>query len=146
MKIYFDSCAIQRPLDRIDHLRMALEIEALLAIYEQIDSGAIDLVSSEPLELELSRIAMPTRKLHALNFLAKAKEFIVVDTQIEQRARYFASLGIKPLDALHLACAEVSMADYFCTCDDRLFKKARLVADLDIIVVAPLKLAEELDL
>lgn len=32
-------------------------------------------------------------------------------------------IGIKPLDALHLASAEAAAADYFLTCDDRLIKR-----------------------
>ena len=32
-------------------------------------------------------------------------------------------LGIKGLDALHLACAERLKAGYFVTCDDRIIRK-----------------------
>jgi len=36
-----------------------------------------------------------------------------------------ASLGFAPLDALHLAFAEQSQANWFATTDDRLLKRAR---------------------
>jgi predicted nucleic acid-binding protein len=50
-----------------------------------------------------------------------------------------------PLDALHLASAEAAQVDYFCTCDDRLLKKAKTVHDLKTVVVSPIELAEELE-
>lgn len=35
------------------------------------------------------------------------------------------SLGLKPLDALHIACAEKGRADVFLTTDDELLQKIR---------------------
>ena len=89
MKIYFDSCAVQRPLDNVTHLRMILEIDALLGIFEQVETNAIDLVSSEVLELETERIPIAIRKRHALDLLAKANEYIIINEQIEARALLF---------------------------------------------------------
>ncbi|UCE06159.1 MAG: PIN domain-containing protein [bacterium] len=45
--------------------------------------------------------------------------------EIENRANEFVNIGINPLDALHLASAEYIQVDYFCTCDDKFFKKAK---------------------
>jgi predicted nucleic acid-binding protein len=33
--------------------------------------------------------------------------------------------GVKPVDALHVACAEYTRCDYFLTCDDRLIRRYR---------------------
>lgn len=33
-------------------------------------------------------------------------------------------IGIKAMDALHVACAEASNSDYFVTCDKRLINRA----------------------
>ena len=51
MKIYFDSCAIQRPLDSMRQVRIALEAEALLWMFALVESGQHELVSSEALDL-----------------------------------------------------------------------------------------------
>ena len=40
-----------------------------------------------------------------------------------KRAQEIEVLGIKSLDALHLACAERLKADYFVTCDDKMIRK-----------------------
>jgi predicted nucleic acid-binding protein len=144
MKIYFDACAIQRPLDHATHLRIRLEIEALTGIFEQVDSGAIKLVSSEVLALEIERIPTPLRRRYAANLLIQAVTSIVVTVEIEQRARYFTAHRMKPMDALHLACAEAEAVSYFCTCDDRLLKRAKTIADLRVVVVSPLELVEEI--
>jgi len=54
--------------------------------------------------------------------------------------------GVKPLDAVHLALAEAaSKADYFCTCDDQLARKARRIRDLQVKVISPLDLIQEIE-
>lgn len=45
--------------------------------------------------------------------------------------------GIKPRDAMHLACAVKGKADYFLTCDDKLIKKARFIKE-DIVIINPI--------
>ena len=67
-----------------------------------------------------------------------------MNDNIKHRASEFILLGIKPLDALHLASAEE--ADYFCTCDDRFMKRAKTFNDLRTKVVTPLELIEELNI
>ena len=52
-------------------------------------------------------------------------------------------MGLRHLDALHLAAAEAEAVDYFCTCDDRFFKKAKARTDIAVRVVSPLELAQE---
>ena len=78
-----------------------------------------------------------------MEVLAKATLFVQTDRRVEERARTFHTLGIKPLDALHLASAVEAKADYFCTCDDRLLRRARTADTLQTKVVSPLELIEE---
>ena len=55
-----------------------------------------------------------------------------------------AGLGFKPLDALHIACAETAGADVLLTTDDRLLRRAeRQAGDLDVAVANPLRWLEE---
>jgi predicted nucleic acid-binding protein len=42
---------------------------------------------------------------------------------IQNRAKQLENEGIKPMDALHIACAELMSCDYFLTSDDRLLKR-----------------------
>jgi predicted nucleic acid-binding protein len=77
--------------------------------------------------------------------LAQATAIVIVDTSIEQRSTYFVQMGVKVMDALHLAAAEAAQADYFCTCDDRFLRKAKRISGLQTIVVSPLELIEAID-
>ena len=63
---------------------------------------------------------------------------------LEERARLLNEAGLKPLDALHFACAVEAGADYFCTCDDRLLKRARVIHSGPPQVVSPLELIKEI--
>ncbi len=145
MKIYLDVCAIQRPLDSVSHLRVALEAEAVLGILALCESGEVEIVSSDALVYETEQNPWLLRKEHARAVLSRAREHIKLTETTEQRAQYLVEQGFKPLDALHLAMAEAGAVDYFCTCDDRLLKTARRMRDLQVKVVSPLDLVKELD-
>ena len=124
MKIYLDTCSIQRPLDSKNQIRILLEADAVLGIIALCDAGDVELVSSDALLYETQRNPNSIRKNHALAILEKANEMIKLNDTIEKRAKAFVAEGIKPLDALHLASAEAAQVDYLCTCDDRFLKKA----------------------
>jgi predicted nucleic acid-binding protein len=146
VRVYLDLCAIQRPLDTPNHIRIVLEAEAILGILAFCDAGHIELVSSEALEYETEQSPLAIRKEHARAILAKARSSIVVDGSVEQRAEDLVTLGFKPLDALHLSLAEASGADYFCTCDDRLLRKSKQIQDFKFKVVSPIELVQEMAL
>src|SRR5438105_7994669 len=105
MRVYLDLCSIQRPLDTKSNPRISVEAEAVLGILALCLAGQLDLVSSEALIFETEHNPYPVRKQYALEVLSTAKIHVGPDTQIEERARALQSVGIKPLDALHLASA-----------------------------------------
>ena len=145
MKIYLDLCAIQRPLDTPNQVRIALESEAVLGIITFCDIGQVELLSSEVLLYEGEQSSMSIRKEHTLAVLAKAKNVINVTEKEKLRAVDLMTFGIKPLDALHMALAEAGNADYFCTCDDRLLRSSKRVQDLMVKVVNPVDLVQEIE-
>jgi len=145
MKVYFDTCSLQRPLDEKSHLRIILETEAILGAIMLVEMGEIELISSETLLFELQKTPNIQRKRYVLNVLNKGKFFIPLNDEIKKRAKALNTIGIKPVDALHLACAEAAGADYFCTCDDRFLKKAKELKDNQTTAVSPLELIEEFD-
>jgi len=85
------------------------------------------------------------RREHGYSVLAKAKMTINVTASVKKRASQFLQHGIKPLDALHLALAEASKVDYFCTCDDQLARRAKRISDLQVKVISPLDLIQEIE-
>jgi predicted nucleic acid-binding protein len=145
MKIYLDNCSLQRPLDSRTSIRIALEAEAMLGVLTFLESGRIRLISSEVLLFEIDRDPSIMRQEYALEVLSKARTFVRLNERVEKRAARFVKSGIKPLDALHVASAEEAGADHFCTCDDRLLKKAKAVAGIRTRVVSPIELIEELE-
>ncbi len=63
---------------------------------------------------------------------------------VENDANGLVALGIRPLDALHLAFAERAGTRWFVTCDDELLELAGRLGDaLRTLVVAPRALARE---
>lgn len=143
MRIYLDTCSINRPLDDKSQARIALEAEAILALLSACDTGTHTFVSSDIVVFEVERNPHPQRKALTSEMLARAKERIAVTESIRQRATVLAHAGIQPLDALHLASAEEAQVDYFCTCDDRFYNRARSRNDIRVRVVTPLELAQE---
>ncbi len=51
-------------------------------------------------------------------------EHVRVDAGVEKRALELKRVGLKPLDALHVACAEKARAEVLLTTDDNLLSKA----------------------
>lgn len=145
MKIYLDLCAIQRPLDTSNQIRMVLESEAVLGIIALCNIGLVELLSSEALLYEGDQSSLPVRKEHTSAVLAKAKSVLMVTQKEKVRAAEIMKVGIKPLDALHVALAESGSADYFCTCDDKLLRNAGKIKDLAVKVVNPVDLVQEIE-
>jgi predicted nucleic acid-binding protein len=145
VKIYLDLCAIQRPLDTPNQVRIALEAEAVLGIIRFCESEQVELISSEALLYEGDQSVLSIRKEHTHAVLAKAKSVVTVTKKESLRATNLITFGIKPLDALHLALAESANADYFCTCDDKLLQNSKRVSDLMVKVVNPIDLVQEIE-
>lgn len=146
MKIYLDNCSLQRPLDSRTQTRIALEAEAVIGILEQVQMGRVTLVSSEALLFRIQRNPFEIRKEYALTVLESADLVVASDDSVKNRAREFEVAGIKPLDAAHLALAEKAEVDYFCTCDDRLLRRAKTIISLKINVASPIELIKELQI
>jgi len=146
MRIYLDCCSLQRPFDDRSQPRIAIEAEAVLVILALCESDRLKLISSDALLFEIGRIPDQNRKDDTLAILEIAKEAVELTTKMESLARRFGALGLKPLDALHLAFASGSKVDYFCTCDDKFLKKAKSFDKINTKVVSPTELVMELDI
>ena len=145
MKIYLDTCSLQRPLDDQSQLRIRLEAEAILSILDLVHAGDIELVSSDALDFEIKQNPYATRRDFAEETVAGASAFVDVSDAIENRAAELNRVGIDTLDSLHLASAEAAGVDYLCTCDDTFLTKAKREARDSIQVVSPLELVEAID-
>lgn len=143
--VYLDVCCLNRPYDDQSQDRVRLEAEAILLIMRRVDSGEWQLTTSEAVRFEVGRIADSERKTSIENFLRLATRVIIAGQVEYGRMQQLQHLGFRPLDALHIACAERAGVDVFLTTDDRLSNLAKRVSgQLYVRVANPLIwLAEE---
>jgi PIN domain len=144
--VYLDMCAIQRPLDDQSQLRVRLEAAAVLGVLAHCQAGGAGLATSDALTYELGKNPHPVRRSHAESVLAEAKVHQPLTSAVETRAKVLEAAGMAPLDALHAASAEAIGAEYLCTCDDRMLRRARTLVTPPLKAVSPLELATELNL
>jgi len=144
MKIYFDTCTLQRPLDDHTQVRIALEAEAVLTLLALCTHGKAHLIASDVVIYETSNNPHPKRRTFVREIIMQAAEIIPFTEEITQRAREFEQSGIKGVDTLQLASAEIYGVEYFCTCDDRFYRRAVALRRSVIKVRTPLALAQEI--
>jgi predicted nucleic acid-binding protein len=130
-------------LDDRGQPRINVEAEAVLTILALVESGDLELLSSEVLEFEIANIPDLQRQARARELLKLASHVLNVTDEIEGKADTMVKTGIKPIDALHVATASSTKADYFCTCDDQPLKKGKKLKTLETKVVSPLELIAE---
>jgi len=123
MLLYLDNSVLNRPFDDQRQPRIWLETLTFSLILSLIESGDADTVCSAIHRLENEACPFAQRRRWVEKCLAMAKLHPVLDESVRQRALDLQNIGIKPLDALHLASAEQAAADYFLTCDDRLVRR-----------------------
>ena len=143
MRIYFDNCSIQRPFDNKSQLRIRIETEAILSIIELIEEGRFELITSSVVEFELKKTPDPERMSFGSKVLSLHSERIGLSDKMINHAKEFERRNIKPIDALHLAIADIEKIDYLCTCDDRFLRSAKKIENLNTKVVSPIEFIEE---
>ena len=124
MRIYLDACCLSRLTDDQSQQRIREEASAIEQIFEQIHLGACRLISSEALQLEVSRNPSTERRLEAEGLLASASETIAIGTTELARAKFLERVGYGAYDAVHLAAAEAGNADVLLSTDDKFLRQA----------------------
>lgn len=136
-KLYLDMNIYNRPFDDQSQVRIKLETIAINVILKTIKSGRFTLLWSFMVEFENSLNPYDDVRIEIEMVSKLASEYVNMSDEILEAAKEMESVGIKPRDAVHLACAIKAKADWFLTCDDKLIKKARFIKD-DIIITNPL--------
>jgi predicted nucleic acid-binding protein len=123
VRLYLDTSVINRPFDDQKQPRIWLETLAFSLVLSLIEAGEAELIFSPIHTLENGRSPLSVRRLWVDRCLRLAAHSVALTEPIRTRAHELVGNGQKPLDALHLACAETAGADWFLTCDDRLIKR-----------------------
>jgi predicted nucleic acid-binding protein len=123
MKLYLDNCSYNRPFDDQSHLAVRFEADAKLQIQELVKNGEIELVWSFVLDYENN--ANPFEEVKSK--IAEWKRLASIDCDysdiIVQKAAVYMKLGLRQIDASHIACAVSAEADYFITTDKKILNK-----------------------
>ena len=157
-KIYLDACCLNRPFDDQTQDRIRLETEAITLIMTHLYTGSWQWIGSEILRIEIDQTPDPVRRVRVKSLLDKVHHEVSIEQTEAARGKHLETLGFKPYDALHIACAENSCAEVFLTTlparllqvsalgvsDDKLLRRAnRLQTQLSVRVENPLTWLQE---
>lgn len=104
-----------------------MESEAVLQILNKCQVGDWNLLGSEALDFEISKIDDRVRRYKVSRLYSLAEQKVKVDENVKRRAKELQSSGFAALDALHIACAENGKAEVMLTTDDSLIRLAAQV-------------------
>lgn len=96
---------------------MVKETAAVFSILHRVIGGIDRLAWSAILDFENTQHPLVDRR-------------VAVSEKVRLRAAELTRMGLRALDAAHLASAEAAACDLFLTCDDQLTRRARLVPGL----------------
>ena len=142
-KIYLDMNIYNRPFDDQVQVRIRLETIAIFSVLQRIKEGEFSLLWSFMIDYENSLNPDNNDVRQEIEMAsALANETVVPDDFIIAKAREFETIGIRPRDAIHLACALKGEAEYFLTCDNKLIKKSSELG-INLKIMNPLKFIED---
>ena len=141
MLIYLDMCCFNRPFVDQTQLLVHLQTQAKLFVQENIRAGEFNLAWSSILDLENSANPDVERSKAIAEWRFFATHDVAITEQVEELADTLQTVGIKSMDALHLACAITIGADYFLTTDKAILRK--MVKDERIQVRDPVEFLGE---
>ena len=137
--MYLDMCCLMRPFDDLGDPRVFEEAEIVTDILELVRDGRQVLVVSATHRSENAYNPFDNRRAFLRNVFASATSFVPLTPSVHRRANMWKTYGVRHLDSYHLACAEESCVDVFCTCDDNLLRKAgRWVAGIKLLSIRQL--------
>jgi len=121
--IYLDVCALSRPFDEQDFIRVRLETEAVNLILAKVKDGRYQLIYSRVHIKEIEAIPDVVERTELQTLLSNLGKPDKVNTgKTRKRAEELIEQGFGVADAAHVAIAEEA-GSQFISCDDALIKK-----------------------
>jgi hypothetical protein len=118
-----DNSVLNRPYDDQKQPRIWLETLCFVMILQMAENGEVELIRSHFHDLENNESRAIERREWVEACLDLATHSARLTAEMEQRARAIVKMGVKPLDAAHLAAAESADVKFFITCDDQLIRR-----------------------
>ena len=132
MRVYLDNCCYNRPFDPQTDLRISLETAAKMRVQALMRSGEVEYVWSDALDYELSQSPNFQEPDMISPWRMDAAEFVDTDDALIDRGEEIERMGIKAMDALHIASAETAGCDWFLTTDKGILKKLQQLGAMRI--------------
>jgi hypothetical protein len=133
MRVYLDNCCFNRPFDDQTPLSIRLETEAKLYVQDQIKRGTLSLGWSNILDYENAANPCEERRAEIQRWEKLADCSAVETPEIIDLMKKFVEIGMKPLDALHVAGAASLECEVFLTVDKGILRKALMVEGIRIM-------------
>ena len=127
MKIYLDTCCLNRLSDRQIQERVRQETEAVNIMLSNFRTKRWHWISSSILQFEINQNPDLDQGVSLTTLLQLGHQTIFVGGEEILRGEELEVLGFKELDALHIACAESGNADILLTTDDRMLNGSLVV-------------------
>ena len=138
LKIYLDMCSYNRPFDNQSQMKIRLETEAKLYIQSGIRSKKYTMVWSYMLDLENANNPYDDKRNAVAPWKEIASEYCPSSDDVLSAGQNIMGYGIKPKDALHIACAIKSGCEYFITTDKGIFNKnienIKVINPIDFVI------------
>ncbi len=125
LRVYLDTCCVNRLFDHQTQVRVQRETQAITQILGYFLTMRWDWLSSVILEDEVNADADSERRSRVKSVMEHVHYTLSIGTSEETRAEALENLGFKHYDALHIACAESGGADVLLTTDDRMLRLAK---------------------
>lgn len=144
VKIYLDTCCLNRPFDDQTQDKIRLEAESIILILYHLESFDWEWISSDVIDYEI-RQTPDLQKRFRVNLISRyAHKVISLEKEIIERAKKIELYGFQAYDALHIACAEYGNCQVFLTTDEKLLKlSSRFSRELSLKVFNPLDWLKE---
>ena len=116
-------CCFNQPFDNQSDLIMRLQTEAKLHVQDIIREGSFSLIWSAIIDVENTANPDVNRKVAIADWQQLGVVDVAVNERVEEAAATFSKIGVKPMDALHVACAIEAHTVYFLKKDNALLSK-----------------------
>ena len=125
LKVYLDTCCVNRLFDAQIQARVQRETQAITRILDYFLTRQWYWLSSEILEDEVNANPNPERRARVISVMEHINQTFSVRIEEQTRGEELGVLGFRHNDALHIARAESGGADVLLTTDDRMLNLAK---------------------
>ncbi len=133
MRVYLDNCCYNRPFDDQTQTKVRVETICKLAVQLMMATGKVEYAWSFMLDVETSKNPDEQHRRAVRRWRNRATLRVPTSVAIRNRAKEIMEFGIKPQDAIHLACAEAGDCDWFLTVDRGILKKVGALGKMRVV-------------